>query len=211
MVAINYKELRPIDNLIYWSMVLPPANKKYEVLSEYTDNPKFIYERTCKNENDKHDYNDYLSDDRYLSSKNKATCATVDYVKAHIDDFINDDDERVYDEDSDGIDESAFEGSEWEPIRTPVHPSVYVNIAMKARFSFAESTLVCPCHKSNEYYYRMHYIQQPDDWCSGNKKNFKSIQNLIQHMDKKSNSCKWHEIFYVFYSSFLSEENKMTR
>ena len=38
----------------------------------------------------------------------------------------------------------------------------YANIAMKTRFYFSEQIFICPCHKSNEYYFQMHDIAQPE-------------------------------------------------
>ena len=48
----------------------------------------------------------------------------------------------------------------------------YIKIAMRARFSFTEVSFICPCHQINEYYFQMHGIPQPENWC--NKKHFQT-------------------------------------
>ena len=70
-----------------------------------------------------------MSDDRYLSSKNKAICVAVDYVNSHIDTFIQTTDDIVYScsDSDDVIDENAFEGDD-EPLPIRELPRDYLNI-----------------------------------------------------------------------------------
>ena len=177
---------------------MPPANTKYDVLKEY----KLGYYNDATEE--------LLSDEKDIAIKNKATRDVVDYVNSNITYFITNSDDRQYDEDSDGIDESAFYGED-EEIVTDDPPRVYWNIALKARFSFSESTLVCPCHKSNEYYYQMHYIPQPENWCQSNKSKYKSLKGLVDHLKRYKESCKWHDIYHEFFSSLLKDYQKKNR
>ena len=43
MSLINEEEVRPIDNLIYWAIVLPPADHTYEIFKEYTKDETFLF------------------------------------------------------------------------------------------------------------------------------------------------------------------------
>ena len=110
-------------------------------MKEYTNNSEYLYNSGKKDD----EKNDYISDERYLPSKNEATYVCVDYVNEHIDQFIQNSNEQIYDSDSDGININAFEGDNI-PAREQENPLDYLNIAMKARFSFAESTLIGPCN-----------------------------------------------------------------
>ena len=89
--------------------------------------------------------------------------------------------------------------------------STFVDIALKARFSFCESTLKCPCTQQNEYYFRMHNIQEPEHWCVKKNKNFNSVRYLLDHLEVKSSSCHWHKIYHIFYTTLIEQEDKRKR
>ena len=115
--------------------------------------------------------------------------------------------EKYYlDEDTnDGSDEDDFS----EDTRLGGYTlSTFVNIALKARFSFSECTLKCPCTLQNEYYFRMHCVQEPEDWCVKRNKKFKSLRYLLDHLEDKSSSCHWHKIYYIFTRHSLNKKTK---
>ena len=192
---INQKEVRRIDSLIYWAIILPLATYKYEVLKEYTKLEDYVWDKT-KNEEGKIDY---VSDDLYLRSKNIATCVAVDDVKKNEKYYLEEDDKANEDDTSE------------DTILGGYTLSTFVNIALKARFTFSESTLKCPCTEQNEYYFRMHNVQQPEHWCAKRNKNFKSLKFLLDHLEDKSCYCHWHMIYYIFYKTFIEQEDKRKR
>ena len=203
MMFTNKKEVRPIDNLMYWSMVMPPANQKYEIFKEYTNNNEYSFTNTTKDDVS----DDYLSDDRYLQSKNIATCAVVKYIREHSSQFTGDRNQRVYAD----SDDSDFGFSPDIPIGVQDKVEDYINIALKTRYTFSETILRCPCAQFNEYFYTIHKIQMPDEWCSSKKKYYNSLSNLLEHLKKESVDCKWHDIYYIFYKTFREEEEKKKR
>ena len=77
MVVINKNEVRPVDNLNSWSMIMPSANQKYCILTEYTKNEECTFKTSLKDDVG----DDLLSDDRYLDSENTATRPAVDCIK----------------------------------------------------------------------------------------------------------------------------------
>ena len=197
---MNQRAVREIDNLIYWSIVMPPADYTYEILKEYTKDESYLCHKSSKEEKAK--YN--LTDDQYLQSKNIATCIAVDYVK------IN---EKYFTEiiSSNDASDDSYKISDDEddvPIGNRLDINDYANIAMTARFCFSEVSFICPCHTSNEYYFRMHKVAQPENWCTSKRKHFKNLNNLCAHLKQKSSSCYWHKIYSVFFKNFVEQEGK---
>ena len=76
MVAINKKIVRPIDNIIYWSKVchLLIRSMTYYLLSKLTT--KSIIKISLKDDVG----DDFLSDKRYVGSKNTVTCAAMGHI-----------------------------------------------------------------------------------------------------------------------------------
>ena len=87
----------------------------------------------------------------------------------------------------------------------------YANIAMTARYTFSERSFICPCHKSNEYYFNLHNVHQPDNWCSPKKRHFDNLKNLCAHLKRKAQNCDWHLIYSVYFDSYLEQEDKRER
>ena len=215
MVAINKREVRPIDNLIYWSIIMPPASRKYEIFAEYTGNQEYKYRtnsKECVND-------DFLSDERYLKIKNIATCAAVDYITKNTDLFVepdesnnnnasNNDDELEYD--SCGSNDHMFVGGDVKLQRKETIED-YTNVALKARFTFSESLPLCPCHEKNEYFYKMHWVQTPHTWCPSRNTSFRTTEGLVDHLKNYKDTCKWHDIYYNFFKVFEEELSKEKR
>ena len=131
---INQKEVRAIDNLIYWTIVMPPADYIYEILKEHTKDNEYMMKKGTKDDGE----HDYLSDDMYLGSKNIATCIAVDYVKTN---------EKYFTEDNDNYASGNSDEDDAFSVDTPIGGKMYLkdyaNIALKARFSFTERKFIC--------------------------------------------------------------------